>query len=308
MNSDFSALKKNIDAEGTHQTPTSKRNQQQQLTSNVKINVKTKFLLHDILNKLALGMYPSLIAERFGWRRQRIHYYISKLISLGLIQEKFRSSIKIYELTSECKNFITGCNQLLTFNIRLHNVSYSYPIVKNSTMPYDKEISVLGYWNKQIKRINNVTIEKTTQHIIIHVGSLIGSDPFELLNKARSMADEIRILLEKDLGFQLGDPVLSRKPHFAVQDPIANKIVNHVQISTDQAKLDASEGLGELEYFDPQAVDNYIKLPEKVAALEKHLIKQTHIMDQFSKNIELHLAVLSEIRDAVKKLGGNLDE
>jgi len=300
MDPSFSALKKNYSAEGKNSNSTS--NPGLNVKNNVKTAVKTNFLLHELLQLLAKEMYGTEIAKKFGWSRQKLHYYISKLKKLGLIHEKVRSSMILYELTPECKSFITGCNKFYNGAIRLHNISYSLEILQDADMPHDKEISVLGYWNKQIKRLSDATIEKTTKHIIIHIKSLVGSDPYELINKSRTTVEELRIILEKSFKFKLGDPMLIRKPHFAVMDPLANKIVKHIQVSTEEAKLDASEGLGELEFFDPVSVDNYIKMPQKIAELENHLIKQTEIMDQFSKNLELHLQVLQEIRDAVKEM------
>jgi uncharacterized coiled-coil protein SlyX len=119
------------------------------------------------------------------------------------------------------------------------------------------------------------------------------------------MADELsRSLLA--YGFKLGPGSISRKPHFAVLDPVINEISKNLEFSSNDAKIDRSEGSGELEYFDPGAVDRFVKMPERLERLAEHLENQDKILEGFSKNIELHQAVLCEIRDAIRELKGSL--
>jgi hypothetical protein len=72
-----------------------------------------------------------------------------------------------------------------------------------------------------------------------------------------------------------------------------------VEIRSSDYKIDSSEGYGELEFFEPQAVDNYLKAMVGMGKILPEIVKQ---QAEFSKNLELHLKVLQELRDSIKEL------
>lgn len=264
-----------------------------------KREVKTKLLLIELCYLLSAGEYTSSIAKRYGWGKQRINYYMRILRKGNLIEKEFRSSYKKYRLTEEGKKFITECGW--GQGVNLHNISYKYEILKEGEgFEWDKIVKLQG-WTKFLKKEKDFSIERTPKHIIIHLSKLFSSDPYEAQNKSRTVSDSsIKIL--RDKGWVLGEAELIKKPHYALVDPVIARFADKVQLSTEESKVDKSEGFGELEYFTPQKANDYIKMPQRVAELEQHLIRQTEIMDRFSKQIELHLQVLQDIRDAVREL------
>lgn len=263
--------------------------------------VKRKFLLLDILNRINKGETPYDIRKKFGWSRQRLNYWIKQLKNADLIRLKVRSNIAIYELTPEGKNFYTGCVNSFISGIRLHNVQFSYPVLKEGNLDWQKQWQLKGLINKA-KKEKNATIVLNGKTLSIFVSSLIGSNAFELFDKAKNIADELAERLKKEFNFELGQGTLTRKPHFAVLNPIFDKISRHLEFSSEVAKIDESEGSGELEFFEPNKVQKFIELPETIETLTFHLVRQTEIMNQFSEQLKLHLLVLNEMKETLKAI------
>jgi len=263
--------------------------------------VKRKFLLLDILGKINKGIPPYEIAKLYGWSRQRLNYYLKMLKEANLIRLKYRTNVAFYELTEECKNFYIGYVKPLSSGIRLHNVSFIYPILKEGNLTPQKVWQLNGVCNR-LKRESNCSIVWNHKNLIINISSLVGNNAFDLFNKAKNIADSIAEKIQKDYGFELGSGKLNRKPHFAVLHPLINQISKHIEFSSEEAKIDESEGYGELEFFDPEKTQKFIELPERIEALENLMSKQIEILTEYSKQIALHLEVLNEMKETLKKI------
>ena len=269
--------------------------------------VKTKFLLIDILSRISRGETPYDIQKRYGWARQRLNYWVKKLKKAGLIVLKFRSTIAFYELTEEGKNFYTGYVKSLSSGIRLHNVVFKYQIIKEGEFDWQKEWKLRGLINRMRKE-SNATIVKSNQTLEIMVTSLIGESAYELFDKAKNIANNIAQKLQQEHEFELSSGELSRKPHFAVLNPVINEIAKQLQVSTKDGEIDQSEGAGEIDFFTPEKADNFLKMPERVNQLENHLVRQTEIMDKLADQIKLHLEVMGKISRGLDLLNDRLGE
>jgi hypothetical protein len=264
--------------------------------------VKRKFLLVDILIRLQKGETFYGMKKSYGWTKERLNYWKNELKKANLINKVDHTRPALYELTEEGKNFTIQYVNQFNDGIRLHNIIFTYHLLKEGNLTPEKTWSFNSTVNK-LKKDSNATITWTHNSLNIAIASLIGNNAYELQNRARNISDNIITILKKEYDFQIGEGRISRRPHFAVLNPLIDKISNHIQLSSDIAKIDESEGSGELEYFEPNRVQKFIEMPERLYKLEEHLIRQTEIMDKFSSNLELHLAVLNEIKDAIRRLG-----
>ena len=116
-------------------------------------------------------------------------------------------------------------------------------------------------------------------------------------------------MLEEKFDMRLGRPSLSRKPHFAVSDPLARLVGRYFEFTSDAAKVDEREGLGELDILDPQLVYDYLLMPSRVQQmknrlerLEKIQERQIMVMETFAKAMKEHRAMINEIRQLVDQL------
>ena len=95
-----------------------------------------------------------------------------------------------------------------------------------------------------------------------------GRDSYGLLFDVFYEACWLARMLEEKFDMKLGRPSLSRKPHFAVLDPLARLVGRYFEFSSDVAKIDESEGLGELDILDQLAYD-YLFMPSRLRLVEE---------------------------------------
>jgi len=260
-------------------------------------NGKMGFLLLDIMHRVGKHQSSFEIQKRYGWSKQRFFYWMKKLKNLGFINEVSKQ-FGIYELSQDGKNFyIRYVSSLQPNGIRLHNVSYSYPIISSATLEVEKEWELRGL-NYQLERRSNCTIVSNGRSIIVNVSSLFGKDAFQLLADSQQIAENVINSL-RNRGWQIDPGKLCRKPEFAIIDPIAQKIGEQLQLSTSEGKIDKSMGVGEIEFFSPAMAQAYIEMP-------KHIIEQTLIMDKLAEQIKLHLEVMQEMKETMKAIRESL--
>jgi len=123
-------------------------------------------------------------------------------------------------------------------------------------------------WTALLGLEGGVTVEKTPSSVIVHVETLYGRGPAELLDLARQLADRTARALMQKYGCRLAEGRLCRRPHIAVDDPVAEFLSRYFEISVDEKKIDRSEGLGEIDHFTLDGAVDYLLMPERVKALE----------------------------------------
>jgi len=120
-------------------------------------------------------------------------------------------------------------------------------------------------------------------------------DPFELFGIARDEAVRLARYLESKFQMKLSEtPAVSRRPHFGVYDQIAD--VLPYQFSDDVAKIDRSEGAGEIDFYDPEDVKKYLLstsrvMPDKL----DQLIKAVEDLTRAGLNAEQRLQCIEEV-------------
>ena len=88
--------------------------------------------------------------------------------------------------------------------------------------------------------------------------------PLNLVDTARSIADRTAKTLMLKYKCLLAEGSLCRKPHFAIDDPVAEFVSRYFEISTPESKIDRSEGPGEIDFFGAKNAVDYLRLPERV--------------------------------------------
>ena len=137
---------------------------------------------------------------------------------------------------------------------------------------------------------------------------LFGKESWQLYNDARNLVDKVAEQL-RDMGFVLRNPRLERKPHFGITDPIIKELSKSIELLTEDAKVDESEGYGELEYFTPEKANAYMKMPERLENLEKVMANISDLLPELKSSIELeiknkqlHQEVLNKMLETLQKI------
>jgi hypothetical protein len=123
-------------------------------------------------------------------------------------------------------------------------------------------------WTALLGLEGGVTVEKTPSSVIVHVETLYGRSPAQLLDLARGLADRTARALMQKYDCRLTEGKLCRRPHIAVDDPVAEFLSRYFEISAGERKIDRSEGLGEIDHFSLDSAVDYLLMPERVKALE----------------------------------------
>jgi DNA-binding PadR family transcriptional regulator len=259
---------------------------------------KRKFYFFSIIKRLHAGDQPYNIYKAWSWNRTRLTYWINRIEKAGLIKQIARTNIAIYQITEQGKIFYNECMQQLPLGqINLHNVAWTYDMAKEGAIPIQKTWNA-GTTTFKLARFRNVTAVWNYKSLTLHVANLLGNDAFVLEDKAKNIVLGIAEQL-KSAGFELSNPRLSRKPHFAIIDPIATQVAKSMELRTEVMKIDASEGYGEAEFFTPEGAANYYKA---ITSMANILPKLNQNIELEIYNKQLHQKVLEEMLDTLKQI------
>jgi len=237
----------------------------------VKMNFKTvRTRLLPILKYIEAGNYPAKISRMLGLGKPHVAYYVKKLEQAGLVRRERRSNIVVYSVTRKGSNFLTGSEGALFGSgvWRLHAAKYRYGVVADGLWPADWRRVAKMNWTALLGLEGGVTVEKTPSSVIVHVETLYGRSPAQLLDLARGLADRTARALMQKYDCRLTEGKLCRRPHIAVDDPVAEFLSRYFEISAGERNIDRSEGLGEIDHFTLDGAVDYLLMPERVKALE----------------------------------------
>jgi predicted transcriptional regulator len=266
----------------------------------VKLNFKSiRSHVVPILKYLEVGEYKANIACMLNMSKPHVDYYVEKLERVGFVRREKRSNIVCYEVTLEGKNFLTGTEQVLLGSRvwRLHAAKYRYSLVSDGVWPADWRKVAMTNWTALLGLEGGVTVEHTPSSVIIHVETLYGADPVLLLDAARTSADRTAKALMQKYSCRLSEGKLCRKPHIAIDDPVAEFMSRYFEISTNNSKMDRSEGVGEIDHFAIENAVNYLLLPEHVKKLEDKFELMNCKFEKMSTNLERLTGILGKLCD-----------
>jgi hypothetical protein len=258
-----------------------------------------------ILRGLREGLYPAQVAHKLGKERNFVHYYVDKMEELAWIERQtgvVQSSVKTrdfivqYRLTESGSNILAEIEKnTLRRKVRLHNCYWLFPIVEQPRTKIDWHRVELQNWNQLVGRELGLTVRKNPNSLEIVSGTICGNNAYELLFKSREEAEKLAVHLERKFRMRLGRPSMSRKPHFGIYDPLANKWSEHLQLDTEGGKIDRSIGYGEIDWTDPISAQNYLSMPNRLERIERS-------MEVFAKGMNEHMLLIRELRDLVEAL------
>ena len=178
---------------------------------------------------------------------------------------------------------------------RLHAAKYRYGLVVDGVWPVDWRRVAKMNWTALLGLEGGVTVEKTPSSVIVHVETLYGKNPVDLLDLARTCADRTAKALMQKYGCRLAEGKLCRRPHIAIDDPVAEFISRYFELSSEDAKIDKSEGVGEIDHFTIESAVDYLRLPELAKKIDGRV-------DVIGGDVEAIRAELRELKQFLAKL------
>ena len=226
-----------------------------------------------ILKGIEVQMYPAKIGRARGWSKQHVDYYVKKLEKAGLIRRLKRSNFVDYELTERGQNFLISCEGVLFSSgvFRLHRCFFKFPVLREGVYPSgDFKRIEMQNWTALLGLEQGVKVRHTTTSWIVHVETLYGRSPGELVTTANTLADRVAKGLMSKYGCVLGDCKINKRHELGVDDPVANLLNRYFTVSTPKRVIDDSPGEdeGELDHLGRDAAVEYLLMPERVKKLE----------------------------------------
>jgi len=203
--------------------------------------------------------------------------------------------------------------------IILHNIEFKFPIKQMNSRAVELQASYSGLRGGVVVRFfkfNGQTVKLNAEKSVsVIVEQLTGQSEKILLLRAKARAFETVEKLQALYGFVFDLPAfeVSRRPHFAVSDRVAESVGQRMEITTPFRKIDASEGIaGHVDNFGQYpgpfsqaenfyAVRNYLLMPERLELVLRAQEQMTSLQADFSLNIAKHLEVLLGIESGVNR-------
>ncbi|MHC1589903.1 MAG: hypothetical protein ACXQTQ_02960 [Candidatus Hecatellaceae archaeon] len=274
--------------------------------NSVKKVVKKRFLKHTMARALLLldaGNYPSRVARVLGVSPQLLHYHIKKWVKMGWLKLDVKTpNVTLYRLCGSVKNFLTGGEVSPYKGVRLHAYSLKFPIVEEPKVSVDWNRVKLCNWTRLVGCEAGLIVEKTTRHVIIHADEVFSEDPNEATLLAILECLRLARILEEKFQMKLGAPKLLRKPHYGVYDPVANWFSKFMELSDDVGKIDRSEGVGEIEFYNAELAKEYLVMPLRMLGLQNDMAQVKEILKTFGEAMREHMSLIWALQAVAEQM------
>jgi hypothetical protein len=190
---------------------------------------------------------------------------------------------------------------------------FRYVIAREGLLPSDFRKVEMQNWTALLGMEQGVKVRHTSKSWIVHVETLYGKSPGELINTARSYADRVARGLMVKYSCVLGDGELVRGYELALDDPVAQLLSRYFCVSLPgKARMDHSPGEleGEIDFAQKDFAIKYLQVPEKVEELERKVDNIGLDLDRIGAALEKlpNLEKLDMIADNLQKVTGILSQ
>ena len=243
-----------------------------------------------ILKGIEVKMYPAKIGRARGWSKQHVDYYVKKLVKASLIRRVKRSNFVDYELTEQGQSFLISCEGVLFSSgvFRLHRCFFKFPVLREGVYPAGdfRRVEMVN-WTALLGTEQGVKVRHTTASWIVHVETLYGRSPGELVTLAKNLADRVALGLKNKYGVVLGDGQINKRHELGIDDPVANLLNRYFCVSSPKRVIDDSPGEdeGELDHIGRDAAVEYLLMPERVKKLEGQMDSAVSTLDKISSDV-----------------------
>jgi hypothetical protein len=167
-------------------------------------------------------------------------------------------------------------------------------------------------WTALLGLEQGVKVRKTTSSWIVHVETLYGRSPGELVTLAKNLADRVSQGLIGKYGCVLGQGMINKRHELGANDPVAQLLDQYFTVSTPKRVIDDSPGEdeGEIDHLGRDAAVEYLLMPERVKKVEGQvgvIGSDVETMKTDLRRIADALGKLCDLGGSEKKLNGSVD-
>jgi hypothetical protein len=195
----------------------------------------------------------------------------------------------------------------------LHRCFFKYPVLREGVYPSgDFRRIEMQNWTALLGLEQGVKVRHTTTSWIVHVETIYGRSPGELVTLAKNLADRVAQGLTSKYGCVLGQGTINNRHELGIDDPVANLLNRYFEVSTPKRLIDDSPGEdeGELDHLGRDAAVEYLLMPERVKKLEGQVETALTNLERISGSLaklEKMSGDFAKVADALGKLAGTLE-
>lgn len=253
-----------------------------------------------ILKSLGAGNKPSDVAKDVGCVKSNVTYWIKRFIQMDAIKLQCHDVYDTYSFTPYGSKILTGSEELIAAEVVvLEDHAVKCVVVEHETVPINwVKLGEPRNWVKLGVKYHGVTVEKTSQHVIIHSGRLKGFDVDELYMQVGSIVQQIKDVLENRFGMVLGEPIPVHKGNVRVYSKEAEEL--HRLFGTITVKgigsIDDSppHGKPHAEWKDRNVAKEYLNMPMRLVKIESDVQSLTNQISELVTVLKESLAGRSQ--------------
>jgi hypothetical protein len=251
---------------------------------------KSFTLMCNILELVKQGKIAADIARTLNMSKQDVYYYFTKGKDVGYIKQVSRTTCAILELTQAGKNFLDRTTQSKLYNgmpiLRLENIQFKARILKMPTKPFavDWKKIEMHNWTQYTSKIDSVNVrlnDGAVSTLVLLPSPVEGDEIFQLYTDIVFACVNAILELHNRLGLKVGHLELGSRGEWLVYDPVAKSFCKNTgQITINGVgKVNASppRHIGEIEFYDPRNLVDYMLMPKRVQNIESMLEKALNL-------------------------------
>jgi len=283
----------------------------------VERRVKTKFLLH-VLWEISRNQDDlKAVQKSLNISKQSLQYYLKRLKRLGFLEKVQSYPFAVYSLTpmgARVKEIIVQSDASKTFGaFRVHAKIIGFPIKDFGSFKFSQKAVQMRGWSFEMVRLNYGG-KQWTAHIQstgllkLYAPEIYTDSPDAAITQLSCTASRIAQDFERIYGMKVGEAIAIRPAHKElVRSEALAKLIGKGKFG--ELWVDNSTGTDWVEEGEnSHKIEELFAMPAAVVALGNHIVAQTEIMDQFSRQMALHLDVLTDMKETLKKIREELSK
>lgn len=226
--------------------------------------------------------------------KQRLNYWIGKLVKSGIIERYGRGNYRLAETSKE----ILGELKLESRKeqIRLENMRYDITIFEGfdhliSTLKWDKiqPLNEIKIYHGKFRGYTIRLFSGKTPSMEVTCKQWFGYEPYTIMHYARNDIEWLVHDMEQKYGLKLGRLRQTMKPEFAIPSPLAEGVLTQMgasQIRTPEATFNRSNGRN--ADFEPktlQLAHQVVQMPMTIEAIFEQVEIALNKLDAIDKRI-----------------------
>jgi hypothetical protein len=244
-----------------------------------------------ILESLGAGNNEKTAAKIAECCKSNVTYWKNKLVAIGALQLQCRDVSQTFSLTPFGSKLLTG-SDVGREVVGLEDYGVKFVVLEGEKCRIDwRKLGCPRNWVKLGVRIGGVRVVRTSRHVIVHPGRLMGFSTTELKVEAGRIIESVRLVLENRFGMVLSaDCVPLHKPIYEFYSQAAAELSKYGTFNV--------VGVGSINKSPPSRIphEEYV---EEVARQRLDLPARLEQLEQKLDGVDASMSRLASVLERI---------